>query len=196
MTVTEVSQLLVDLYQTVKQRKGQTKERLVAIKHDKKSGTQCLRRKIAGTALKKRLVELAEKIGSFIALGQAGFIQFSIALPELGRCRVGRVHFFSVPILPESVTEKRHAPQPLLDQSQEGSALLRFDDRLVVCRVETAYLGVLIVIRPKPVLHPQSEGRFDLPELGALKAGSAFEAGTEVEKIERRHRFQDVHLLV
>src|SRR2546423_11622897 len=132
MAVTEVSQLLVDLYQTVKQRKGQTKERLVAIKHNKKSGTQCLRRKIAGTALKKRLVEFAEKIGSFIALGQAGFIELSVALPELGRRRVGRVRFFSVPILPEGVTEKRHAPQPLPGQSQNPSALLCFNEHLVV----------------------------------------------------------------
>src|SRR2546430_6392936 len=164
MAVTEVSQLLVDLYQTVKQRKGQTKERLVAIKHNKKSGTQCLRRKIAGATLKKRLVELAEKIGSFIALGQAGFIQFPITLPELGRPRVGRISFFSIPFFPEGIAKKRHAPQPFLDQSQKRSALLRFNDRLVVRRVEAAYLGVLIVVRPEPVLHPQSEDRFDLAE--------------------------------
>ena len=55
---------------------------------------------------------------------------------------------------------------------------------------------MLIVIGPEPVLHAQAEGRFDLAELGALKPRGAFEAGAEIEEIERRHRFQDVDLLV
>src|SRR5438270_2035913 len=55
---------------------------------------------------------------------------------------------------------------------------------------------MLIVIGPKAVLHSQTESGFDLAELGALKPRGAFEAGTEIEEIERRHRFQDIDLLV
>ena len=55
---------------------------------------------------------------------------------------------------------------------------------------------MLVVIGPEPVLHPQTESRFDLAELRALETGRAFEAGPEIEEIERRHRFQDVDLLV
>src|SRR2546423_4639736 len=129
MAVTEVRQLLVDFDQTVQERKGEAKERLIAIEHNEKSRAQGFRRKIAGALPKKHLVEFAEQVCPFIALGQAGFIQFSITLPELGRHSVGRVCFLSTPLLPESIAEERHAPQPLLDQAQERIALLRLDDR-------------------------------------------------------------------
>src|SRR3954470_7951538 len=55
---------------------------------------------------------------------------------------------------------------------------------------------MLVIVWPEAVLHPKAERRFDLSELGALEARSAFEVRTEIEKIERGHCFQDVHLLV
>src|ERR1700730_15486130 len=100
MAVTEVCQLLVDLDQAVQKRKGQTEQRLVAVEHDEKSRAQGLRREIARAVLEKSIVELPQKIGPFVALRQAGFVQFSITLPKPGSDGVSRVCFFAIPILP------------------------------------------------------------------------------------------------
>src|SRR5205085_42752 len=160
MAVTEVCELFVDLDQAVKQGKRQTKKRLVSIKHDKEGCPQGLGREISGAAFKERLIELSEQISPFITFREAGFIQLSVTLPELRHSRFNRIRFFSVPALPEGVAKERHSTEPLLDQPQERNAFLRFDNGLIVGRVEASYLGMLVVIGSKPVLHSQSEHRF------------------------------------
>src|SRR3954471_5079214 len=102
--------------------------------------------------------------------------------PELRRAAVGRAGIV-FPSFPERTIEERHPAKPLLDQPKQRDPFLSINDRLVIALVEPAHLGVLVVVGPEPVFHPEAEGRFDLPELGALESGSAFEAGTEIEEI-------------
>src|SRR5436190_24003590 len=113
-------------------------------------------------------------------------------LPEPGRPSICSIRFCAIPILPKGVAEKWHAFQPGFDELEERRSFLRFNNRLVVGLIEAADLGMLVVIGAKATLHSQAQGGFDLAELSALKAGRAFEAGTKVEEIERRHRFQDI----